>query len=175
MPGAGRLIANLIDRVDELKQAGFSLKELREGQFLEPLACEQVQAGTIRFDHGTRRFQGCDGVAWSLLAFCSANAFSMACASTNSWKRTARKRLTRKKPPAMTMKAQNATTRGCLVAFYQQHDPSKLVNIDRLLTGYKGRERRLVELISQKYPTNPSLEEQIASDFKDRSTTCASG
>ena len=38
----------------------------------ENLDCTESQAGAIRFDHTTRRFQGCDGVAWSLLAFCCA-------------------------------------------------------------------------------------------------------
>jgi hypothetical protein len=35
-------------------------------------ACTEALAGTIRFDSASRRFQGCDGVGWSLLAFCCA-------------------------------------------------------------------------------------------------------
>ena len=36
------------------------------------MTCTEAQAGAIRFNTVARRFQGCDGSAWSLLAFCCA-------------------------------------------------------------------------------------------------------
>ena len=41
--------------------------------------------------------------------------------------------------------------RDAVVALYMKHDPSKLSNVDRLLTKYSGREDELVKALTEKY------------------------
>ena len=42
--------------------------------------------------------------------------------------------------------------RGMLVAFYEEHNPQKLQDVDKLLQKYKGKEGRLFAALTKKYP-----------------------
>ncbi len=41
--------------------------------------------------------------------------------------------------------------RARFVAFYQQHDPSKLPNVEKLLDKYRGQELTLFDMLNAKY------------------------
>jgi|AntRauTorckE5430_2_1112549.scaffolds.fasta_scaffold03647_2 hypothetical protein len=49
------------------------------------------------------------------------------------------------------------TAREILVAFYQQRNPSKISEVDKLLAKYAGKEELLLRNLAKKYNLNPSL------------------
>ena len=65
--------------------------------------------------------------------------------------------------PFGTVSAPNSTpfggksNRELLVAFYQQHNPSKLSDVDMVLQKYKGQEEKLFRNLAHKYKLDPSV------------------
>jgi len=47
--------------------------------------------------------------------------------------------------------------RDMLTAFYQQYNPSKLAEVDRLLVKYQGKEEQMFRNLAKKYNLNPSV------------------
>jgi hypothetical protein len=44
-----------------------------------------------------------------------------------------------------------------LFAFYQQHNPSKLSEVDKLLAKYQGKEENMFRNLAKKYNMDPSV------------------
>jgi len=59
--------------------------------------------------------------------------------------------------PTTPLKFGGKTPRELLTAFYQHTNPSKLSEVDKVLTKYSGQEEKLFRNLAQKYNVNPSV------------------
>jgi len=60
----------------------------------------------------------------------------------------------RSSPSPFSVSGQSA--RDMLIAFYQKHNPSKIAEVDKVLTKYKGQEEQLFRNLAKKYNLDPS-------------------
>jgi hypothetical protein len=60
-------------------------------------------------------------------------------------------------PPGAQQTFQGRTAREMLVSFYQQKNPSKVAEVDKLLGKYRGNEEQMFRNLAKKYQLDPSV------------------